>query len=445
MTTALDNRGAYVADFIKAGHNAPGAALTWLQALRESAIDRFREIGFPDWSHDEEWRFTDITRLIEGSFHLPTRRPDPRSLTTLADGPLRACQLTFVNGRFAPELSSVIGLPDGARAQNLSAVLESEPALLAKHLGRHAGFDMNSFVALNTAFFGDGALIRIPRGMTCSEPIHLLFIAAPTGESIVTHPRALVVVEDGASATIVQSYVSAGHDVYFTNAVTEVILGQDASVDRYKLQRESNAAYHVASLHVHQARSSRFQSHSIAFGGAIARDEIHSVLNGEGAECTLNGLYEVTGNQLTDTHTTIEHATPHGTSRQSYKGVLGGEARAVFNGKVVVRPGAQKTDAVQENKNLLLSDAATINTKPELEIYADDVKCKHGATIGQLDMNMLFYLRSRGIAEDEARRLLIHAFASEILDQVKLDPIRAQLGGCLLTMVPASPAGSGAV
>ncbi len=442
MNVVMDPKTAYLAEFARTGKVLPGTLLGWLQPLRESAINCFGEIGFPDLARDEDWRFTDITPILDVPFRLPTRSPDLRGLAAIADGPLRSCQLTFVNGRFVPELSSTLGLADGVRATSLATMLTSEPGLVAKHLGRHAGFDRHPFVALNTAFFGDGAFIHVPRGVISTEPIHVLFISLPGGEPMVTHPRALVLADEGTQATIVQSYISPGRDVYFTNAVTEMVLGPHAVVDRYKLQRESNAAFHLASLHVHQARASNFQSHAISFGAAIARDEIHAILNGEGAECTLNGLYEATGDQVVDNQTTIDHATPHGTSRQLYKGVLNGRARGVFNGKIFVRPGAQKTDAVQENKNLLLSDDAVIDTKPQLEIFADDVKCKHGATIGQLDLNMLFYLRSRGIGEEAARRLLIHAFASEILDQVKVEPIRAQLGGCLLTMVPAAQGGA---
>jgi Fe-S cluster assembly protein SufD len=248
------------------------------------------------------------------------------------------------------------------------------------------------------------------------------------------------VIEENAQATIVESYVGQGRGGYFTNAVGEVVLGEAGVADFYKLQRESVQAWHLASLVVSQARKSAFASHAITLGGAITRNEIASTLD-EGADCTLNGLYEAMGRQLVDNHTTIDHAKPHGTSRQLYKGILDGHAHGVFNGKVIVRPDAQKTDAVQSNKNLVLSDDATIDTKPELQIFANDVKCRHGATIGQLDHDVLFYLRSRGIGEAEARRLLVHAFSSEILDQVKIERVRAQLGGCLLTMAPAGASG----
>jgi Fe-S cluster assembly protein SufD len=273
------------------------------------------------------------------------------------------------------------------------------------------------------------------------EPIHLLFIATGDGVPSIVHPRVLVVLEEAAQATVVESYVGRGRGVYFTNAVSEVVLAEGAVADVYKLQRESVQAFHVAALGASQAKSSTFVSHVITLGGAIARNEVASTLGGEGADCTMNGLYEATGRQLVDNHTTIDHAKPHGTSRQLYKGILDGHAHGVFNGKVIVRPDAQKTDAVQSNKNLVLSDDATIDTKPELQIFANDVKCKHGATIGQLDHDVLFYLRSRGIGEAEARRLLVHAFSSEILDNVKLERVRAQLGGCLLTMAPEGASG----
>lgn len=433
MTQLLEMREHYLAEFMRAG--AADGAPPWLTHLREAAINRFYELDFPT-TDLEDWRFTDTSPIAETAFRRASARTGAEPPAGITDGPLRACQLAFVNGVFAPRTSSVLGLPDGVRAGSLAELLRTEPSAAEAHLGRTAAFDQNAFTALNTAFFRDGAFIHVPRGLVVEEPIHLLFVAIGEGEPAVVHPRVLVVLEEGAQATIVESYVSHGGGVYFTNAVTEVVLADGAVAEHYKLQRESVQAFHVAALSVAQAKKSTFTSHSIALGGAIARNDISSIL-AEGAHCTMNGLYEAMGRQLVDHHTTIDHTAPHGTSRQLYKGVMSGSSHGVFNGKVIVRPDAQKTDAVQSNKNLLLSGEATIDTKPELLIFANDVKCKHGATIGQLDADVLYYLRSRGIGEDAARRLLVHAFSSEILDQVRKESIRAQLGGCLLTMAPS--------
>jgi Fe-S cluster assembly protein SufD len=433
MTQILEVREHFLAEFMRAG--ATAGAPAWLTRLRETAINRFYELDFPT-TELEDWRFTDVTPIAETAFRRAGPPPRVELQSGITDGPLRACQLAFVNGAFAPQVSSVLGLPEGVRACALADLLQVDPAAAEPHLGKVAPAGQNAFLALNGALFRDGAFIHVPRGCVVPEPIHLLFVSAGEGEPSVVFPRVLVVLEEGAEATIVESYVSQGAGVYFTNAATEIVLGPGAVAGHYKLQRESVQAFHVATIAARQAKRSTFASHSIALGGAIARNDIASTLC-EGADCTLNGLYEATGRQLVDHHTTIDHAEPHGTSRQLYKGVMSGHAHGVFNGKVVVRPHAQKTDATQSNKNLLLSADATIDTKPELLIFANDVKCKHGATIGQLDADVLYYLRSRGIGEDAARRLLVHAFSSEILDQIRKDSVRAQLGGCLLTMAPA--------
>jgi Fe-S cluster assembly protein SufD len=436
MSQLLEVKDQYLADFMRASASAAKAEPGWLAHLRESAINRFYELGFPT-TDQEDWRFTDVGPIAEAVFRASPRVSEVLPLAGITDGPLKACQLGFVNGLLTPRISSTLGLPERVRVRSLAEVLKSDPAAVEPHLARLASFQDHPFVALNTAFFRDGAFIHVPRGCVLAEPIHLLFITMADAEPSILHPRVLVVLEEGAQATFVESYVSQGRGGHFTNAVVEVLLADGAIADACKLQRESVQAFHVATMAVSQGRASVFTSRAITLGGAIARNEIVSTLSGEGAECTLNGLYEATGRQLVDNHTTIDHAVPHGTSRQLYKGILDGHAHGVFNGKVLVRPDAQKTDAVQSNKNLVLSDDAAIDTKPELQIFANDVKCKHGATIGQLDTDVLFYLRSRGIGENEARRLLVHAFSSEILDQVKNERVRAQLGGCLLTMAPS--------
>jgi Fe-S cluster assembly protein SufD len=422
MTGLLETRDHYQAEFQKAAKGLPGLA-----TARKAALERFGELGLPTGS-EESWRFTDITPIAETPFRSVTRPGDPARVADLARGPLQGCQLTFVDGLYAPRLSKV-ELPAGVTA----GPIPFRDREIAERVGRLAPVDGRAFVALNTAFTRDGAFVKAARGVRFETPIHLLFLSTDRGAPFVTHPRILVVAEDGARLSIVESYVGLS-GVYLTNAVTEIAIGDGASVDYTKVQRESHQAYHVAALQVRQGRDSAFRSHSIALGAAISRNDAGTELAGEGAETTMNGLFEGTGRQLVDNHTTIDHHSPRTTSRELYKGILGGQSRGVFDGRIVVRKDAQKTNAMQASRNLLLSKEALVNTKPQLEILANDVKCKHGATIGQLDENVLFYLRSRGIGLVEARRLLVHAFAGEILDQVAVEAVRAQLGGCLFMM-----------
>jgi len=297
----------------------------------------------------------------------------------------------------------------------------------AGQLARIAPFDQHAFVALNTAFLDDGAYLKLPAGAIVPQPIHVLFITTSAAGRPVTHPRVLIVLEPNSQASVVETYAGDPDAAYFTNAVTEIVLGENAVLHHCKVQHESAAAYHIGSMQVRAGRSSTCASHSISLGGALVRNDIVAVLNGEGAECTLNGLYLADGQRLVDNHTTIDHAQPHCASREVYKGILADRARGVFNGKIVVRPDAQKTDAKQTNRALLLSADALINTKPQLEIFANDVKCTHGAAVGQLDDEAVFYLRSRGLGEAAARQLLIHAFAAEVLDRLSIEPIRARV------------------
>jgi Fe-S cluster assembly protein SufD len=422
MEQTLTGTDLYSAEFDRTGTSLPGFA-----ELRNRAIKRLRALGFPT-GREEAWRFTDTTPVAETAFRPAGGTANPAQFAGLAKGPLRECQVAFVDGRFAPTFTA---LPAGVEAGSLGAILRENPGRLERHLGRLAPFEDHAFAALNTAFFSDGAFVRIGRGAVVDRPIHLLFLSSFHGEPYVTHPRVLVEAEEGSRATIVISFLGPAGGAYFTNAVTELDLGDGAALDVVKVQRESRTAFHFDSVGVRQGRGAVLAHHSISLGGRLARNDISTVLAGEGAECSLFGLYEVSGGQLADHHTSIDHAAPNATSRELYKGILDGRGRAVFDGGIVVRPLAQKTNAVQTNKNLLLSKEALVHTKPQLEIFANDVKCKHGATIGQLDQDMLFYMRSRGIGAEEARRLLIHAFASEIVDQVKVDDVRAQVGGCL--------------
>jgi Fe-S cluster assembly protein SufD len=310
---------------------------------------------------------------------------------------------------------------------SLGRNFETNPEQVEPHLAQYASYRGHAFTALNTAFLEDGAFVSIARGKVVEEPIHLLFLSTTHGEGAVCHPRSLILAGEGSQATVIESYVGTGDDVYFTNAVTEIVAGPAAVVDHYKLQRESEEAFHVATLQVQQARNSTLSSHAVTLGGALVRNEVNAVLDDEGCTCTLNGLYLAAGRQHVDNHTVIDHARPRCTSHELYKGILDGQAHGVFNGKIYVRQDAQKTDAKQTNQTLLLSEDATINTKPQLEIYADDVKCTHGATVGQLDDEALFYLRTRGIDKEAARHLLTYAFANDVISRVKVAPVRAHL------------------
>ncbi len=336
----------------------------------------------------------------------------------------------FVNGRYWPERSAQ-KLPRGIRA----TPLREASGAVKTHLARYAAYQDRAFVALNTAQFDEGACIEIPQGAVVEEPIHLVFLMTGNDVPVISHPRSLVVLGADSQATVVESYLGRGAK-YFTNAVTEIVAGDHSVVDHYKLQEEDERSFHVATLQVQIGRDANFSTHSISLGGGLVRNDINAVL-AEGTEATVNGLYLTSGSQHIDNHTAIDHARPHGTSHELYKGILSGTSAAVFSGKIIVRPGAQKTDAKQSNKNLVLSEDATINTKPELQIHADDVRCTHGATIGQLDPEAIFYLQSRGIAREQARDLLTYAFARDIIDRVKIGSLRARLEKIVLERLHA--------
>jgi Fe-S cluster assembly protein SufD len=402
--------------------------------LREAAIGRFAELGFPT-AHDEEWRFTNLAPLTRVSFQRASASV-PRNLTSamldeLTYGTWDCHRLVFVNGTFAQELSNFTKT-QGLVLTSLREAFDEEARTVEPYLAKYADYEDHGFVALNTAFFDDGALVSIARNQIVDKPIHLVFVSIPGREPTMAHPRALIVAGVNSQAIIVESYISLGNDGAFTNAVTEIVLQENAGIDHYKIQGENSQAFHIATHQVQLGRSSRFASHSITTGGILARNDVNAVLDAEGCECTLNGLYMASNKQLIDNHTHIDHAKPHCTSHELYKGILDDQARGVFNGKIYVHQDAQKTDAKQTNKTLLLSEDAVINTKPQLEIFADDVKCTHGATVGQLAEEAIFYLRSRGIGREDARSLLTFAFANDIIGRIKVEPIRAHFEEVLL-------------
>ena len=434
MAHTAERRDGYLAEFDRVAREPDWRGPASINKLRKAAIVRFSQLGFPT-TKLEEWRFTSVAPIAATPFALADD-----GLSALSSGELDRftfkdlpfAQLVVVNGCFAPQLSSCGALPAGVEAGGLSAAIDRDPTLVERYLTRLAPYEDQPFTALNTAFLRDGAFLQIPANAVIEQPIHLLFVATAHQKATVHHPRVLIVAGENSQAQIVESYAGLRDARYFTNAVTEIVAGPNAVVDHYKLLRESLEAFHVASMHVSLGRSSSFSSHSITLGGALVRNDVNALLNGEGIDCTLNGLYVANGRRLIDNHTMVDHAKPHCSSHELYKGILDGEAHAVFNGKIVVQLDAQKTDAKQTNQALLLSEHAQINTTPQLEIFADDVRCTHGATVGQLDDDAMFYLRSRGLSHARARNVLIHAFASDILDRIKIAPIRAHLDRVLL-------------
>jgi Fe-S cluster assembly protein SufD len=419
-----------------------GAARTlpaWAVRLREDALGAFERLGFPT-TDEEDWKYTSVAPIARGSF-----APAPDANATGTDAirefdytESAQSRLVFINGIYNARLSSLDALPAGAVVSQLGDALRGEhEGLLRERLGHAAAFNADGFNALNTAFLGDGAFVYLPEGTHLASPLHLLFLADAAGEQLMTNPRVLVVAERESSATIIEGYESSGDQVYFTNAVVEVFVGEGARVAHYKVQRESERAFHIATTATELGRGGNYDLTTITLGARLSRHGINVRMAHEGAECWVDGLYLVGAGQHADTHSAIDHAAPRCTSHQMYKGILDGDARAVFNGKVYVRPGAQQTDAQQTNKNLLLSRDARVDTKPQLEIFADDVKCSHGATVGQLDEEELFYLKSRGLHDELARNLLTYGFAEELVEKIKIDSIKRQLDEAILNRLHA--------
>src|SRR5213592_604777 len=403
---------------------------SWLFPLRKAGIARFAELGFPTTRH-EDWRFTNVAPIAKLPFR-PVFNTSADGVTAGALGELTfaslaGTRLVFVNGQFANGLSTVRSLPKGVRAGSLAALLLSDSAQLEKHLGRYVRMEDYAFAALNTAFFLDGAFIYIPAGVVVPEPIQLVFVSTIKEAGATTHPRNLIVAEEESQLTVVESYVRTVDAPYFTNAVTELVAEDGAVIEHVKIQDESRDAFHIATVHGQFGRRTRVHAHSFALGARLSRINIRANLAGEGLECVLNGLYLTKGEQLADHHMIVEHAQPRCASHEYFNGILKDKSKGVFHGRILVQPIAQKTDAKQTNKNILLSDEATVDTKPQLEIYADDVKCTHGATVGQLNEESIFYLRARGLSAETARRMLIHAFAGEIIARIRHAPAREEL------------------
>jgi Fe-S cluster assembly protein SufD len=424
VTTAIQHVDRYLEGFTGFDKKAEGRNLPWLRKLREDAFARFCSTGFPT-THDEDWRFTNVAEIARTSFTLATGDAE---VTEKDLKPWRmksaATQLVFIDGQFASGLSRVGKLPKGVAISSLKEAIAQGGKTLESHLGRYLNLERDPFCALNTAFLNDGAFVHVGRGISLEAPVSLLFVSTASSSPRMFHPRNLIIVEQEAEATVIEEYVSLGKNADLCNSATELVAGESANVSHYMIEREHHDAFNVSTLRMQQGRSANVASHSLLLGGGLVRNNVHPVLAGEGGECLINGLFVGTGRQHLDNYMHVEHASPHCSSRQFYNGILDGHAHGVFHGRIVVHKDAQKTDAKQTNRNLLLSDDAQIDTKPQLEIYADDVKCTHGATIGQIEENALFYLRSRGIEEVPARRMLLMAFASECLDRMKPGPAR---------------------
>lgn len=398
----------------------------WLRAIRKSGIAHFADTGFPT-AQDEEWKYLNLESLrllrFNTALHDADLEPEAAVLGLVPWFNVLPRRIVFVNGHCIPTLSNCPEVSEGLKIMSLRSAVLNNASALEQHLARYARPSDQPFIALNTAFFQDGAFIHADKNVDCPMPVHLIYITTRPDSTTAFHPRNMIIAEPGSRLSVVETCISLGSDQYFTNSVTEIVLGENARVEHLKVQQESPGSFHVATIQAHQEATSHFTSHSIALGGRLARNDIRTVYNGAGCECLMNGLYIASDHQVIDHHTVIDHAKPNGASHEHYQGIMAGSARGVFNGKIFVRKDAQKTDAKQTNRNLLLSENAVIDTKPQLEIFADDVKCTHGATVGQLSEEALFYLRARGIGYQEARRMLILAFASQALDRISVADI----------------------
>jgi Fe-S cluster assembly protein SufD len=436
---AASESGAFAPSAADFSHRARFSSEA-IERVRERAFERFAEGGWPH-ARDEAWKHTPVSSILATAFQpVDGGEPSPIAAGALAElGITRnlAPRLVIANGRFAPELSDLSGDVGGLRITSLRDAIADEPDAIALAFARSLPAE-NSFTLLNTAYLSDGAVITIPEGVFFRNPIHVLYVASAAGPPLALFPRNIIRVGRNARASIVLTYVGSG--ISLTTAVTQVAVEENASLDLVTLQRQGPEAVHLSLVGVDLARASRFSTHLFSVGASIARDDLHAVLSGEGAECTLNGLFLEEAAQRADLQTVVDHAVPHGTSRQVYKGILDGRSRGAFTGKVIVRPGAQKTDAQQTNKNLLLSREALVDSTPALEIRANDVKCKHGSTTGQLDADALFYLRSRGLSDESARNLLTYAFASDLVQRVPDGPVRHDVDRALHARLPQAPA-----
>ena len=434
VTEIAKTENTYQAAFPNVRVSSP--TVPWLELVRTSAMERFEQLGFPA-VHNEEWKYTNLATLAKQSFVPATRAETPSiDITRFAYPETSAAHLVIVNGFLSEELSVRTGLEGVVAVDLLSAVGDARYNKIARsYLARNAGYHDSGLAALNTAFVQSGLFLFIPKGIKVESPIQVTYLTAEPETAV--FPRMLIVAEENSSATVIESFVATREQQYFTNAIAEIVVKDGARLEHYRMQLESGEAYHVSLTSAELGRGSSYDTTSINMGASLARHDISVVMDHEGAECWVDGLYLASANQHTDTHSVIDHKQPHCSSHQLYKGILDDNGRAVFNGKIFVREGAQKTDAMQTNKNLLLSPQARVDTKPQLEIYADDVKCAHGAAVGQIDQEELFYLQARGINPELGRSLLTYGFAEEVIGKIKIDSIREQLDEVVLNQLHA--------
>jgi Fe-S cluster assembly protein SufD len=425
MDQIFENKNWYLKNYESFENSLNGDKLNSISGLRKDALKTFSELDFPTIK-DEEWKYTSIAPLLQHNFIPVTEK---KNLTKdqiknfLFDG-LDSNVVVVINGQFSEELTSLNEIANGVTVKSIAKAISENSPLIKKHFGKYADFSKHIFTSLSTAYTRDGVLIHIPEGKIVEQPIHILFITSSEDEKLLIQPRNLFVAEAGSQSSVIEHFVNINSNIYFTNTVTEIVVGENAVFDHVRLQEENKSSFHIGRMDVDLERSGNFTSHFISLGASLSRNDFNARFNDEGGECTFNGLFLTEGSQLFDAHTLIDHAKPHCNSHEHYKGILNHKSRGVFNGKVIVRPDAQKTNAFQENNNIILSQEALVNTKPQLEIFADDVKCSHGATIGQLDKEAMFYLKSRGLGEETARSILIHAFASDVIKSVKVLPVR---------------------
>ena len=438
MVDVKGNKSSFTARFERITKGGSASGPSWLMPVRQAAFARFTEQGIPTTRH-EEWRFTNLKRLGELVFD-----PNGAAASTITEDQLTpfdsslpsGIRLVFVNGVLDAGLSSVPSLPTGVTVMPLAEAMETQASLVQSHLGQRDRFEDEPFLALNTALMQDGALVHVAKGVAMEAPIHLLFVSSANGSPTAAYPRVLIIAEESSQVTVIESHFGVGDGVYFSNAVTEIAAGENSNVDHYKITRETDDAIHIGAVQLHQLRSSNVASHAVTIGGGLVRHNINTILDGEGCECNLYGLYIVDGTQHVDNHLVVDHAKPHCDSREVFKGILDGHGKGIFSGRIIVREDAQKTDGKQTNMNLLLSDHAQVECKPQLEIFADDVRCTHGATIGQISEEALFYLRARALSAEAARSLLIYAFARDGLAHIRIEPLRDQLSKLILAKLP---------
>lgn len=425
----MNSKDFYIENFKTFENKLNGEAKTPLHQLRKNALKQFAETNFPT-QRNEEWKYTDVSSIVKQNF-IPAVNCEPVVFTKEEIGSFLfkdfdSYLMVFVNGVYIDSLSNVTDLPKGLTIGSLKKIYAENPALIDKYLGKLAK-DENAFNSLNTSYAVDGAVVIVPKGMVVEKPIQVLYLNSSSNENILASPRNLIVAEENSQVSFIANYRGVGEKSYLNNTVTEIYSAEYSVVNLYKIQNESDEAYHIEKVQAEQKKNSIFNHYNITFGGSIVRNDINSVLDGENIETHYYGLYMINGKQHVDNHTFVDHAKPNCMSNELYKGILDDNARGVFNGKIIVRQDAQKTNAYQQNKTILLSKTATIDTKPQLEIFADDVKCSHGATVGHLDDTSEFYIRSRGVPQELAKSMLIRAFANDVIETIKIEPLKEQI------------------